>query len=124
MTANGETFLRTTPFVFVGNNQYRLDLFSLGQRERLDRGELCLYFANHTGRTGLFRLILRTLFNRLSQDKDFNAVCANEVWIDAPRRSINVALDGEVFKMHPPLHFQIRPRSLKVLLPPAQNPAI
>jgi diacylglycerol kinase family enzyme len=117
VSANGETFLRTTPFVFVGNNQYRLDLFSLGQRQRLDGGDLCLYFTNRTGRTGLLRLTLRTLFGRLSQDKDFNAVCAQEVWIDSSKRHLSVALDGEVFSMKPPLHFRSWGRSLKVLLP-------
>ena len=118
LSVNGETFLRTTPFVFVGNNQYRLDLFSLGQRERLDRGELCLYFTNRTGRTGLLRLALRTIFGKLSQDRDFNAVCARDVWIDTSKRRLAVALDGEVLHLRPPLHFRVWPGALKVLLPP------
>ena len=123
VSANGQTFLRTTPFVFVGNNQYRLDLFSLGQRQRLDGGDLCLYFTNRTGRTGLLRLTLRTLFGRLSQDKDFNAVCAQEVWIDSSKRHLSVALDGEVFSMRPPLHFRSWRGALRVLLPPEPVPS-
>jgi diacylglycerol kinase family enzyme len=115
--ANGESFERRTPFVFVGNNQYRLDLFSLGQRQRLDGGDLCLYFTNRTGRTGLLRLALRTMFGRLSQDRDFNMLCAKEVWIDASRRHLSVALDGEVFRMPPPLHYRVWAGGLKVLLP-------
>jgi diacylglycerol kinase family enzyme len=118
VSVNAETFLRTTPFVFVGNNQYRLDLFSLGQREQLDRGELCLYFTNRTGRTGLLRLALRAIFGKLSQDRDFNALCAQEVWVDAPKRRLAVALDGEVFHMRPPLHFESWRHALKVLVAP------
>jgi diacylglycerol kinase family enzyme len=102
--------------VFVGNNQYRLDLLSLGQRERLDGGDLCLYFTNRTGRTGLLRLALRMMFGRLSQDRDFNAMCAREVWIDASRKHLSVALDGEVMRMKPPLHYRIWEKGLRVLV--------
>jgi diacylglycerol kinase family enzyme len=76
-----------------------------------------LYFTNRTGRTGLLRLALRTLFSRLSQDRDFNALCAGDVWIDAPKRHLNVALDGEVVRLRPPLHYRIWPGALKVFLP-------
>src|SRR3979409_1722153 len=34
-----------SPFLFVGNNEYRISGPGLGARERLDRGELCLYVA-------------------------------------------------------------------------------
>ena len=117
MSVNGETFLRKTPFVFVGNNQYRLDMFNLGKRENLDGGDLCLYFTNRTGRTGLLRLALRTALGKLVQDRDFNAMCVREVWIDTSKRRLQVALDGEVVYLHPPLHFSSWQRALKVLLP-------
>ena len=52
-------FPRITPFVFVGNNSYFIHLLALGRRAKLDEGHLCVYFANRTGRFGLFRLMLR-----------------------------------------------------------------
>lgn len=118
------TVLRTTPFVFVGNNRYEIKLVQLGRRPRLDAGELCVYFANRTGRFGLVRLAVRALFGRLEQAKDFDALCASEVWIETPRKHLRVALDGEVIRLSPPLHYRIRPGALRVLVEPprAQSP--
>jgi hypothetical protein len=41
-----------TPFVFVGNNRYEMDLFALGGRAALDRGELSLYVARNVSDGG------------------------------------------------------------------------
>ena len=113
------TVLRTTPFVFIGNNRYEMNLAMLGRRQRLDAGELCVCFTNRTGRFGLFRLALRGLFGRLEQAKDFDLLTAGEAWIETPRRELRVALDGEVIRLSPPLHYRIRPAALKVLVDPA-----
>jgi len=117
MMVNGDEWRRTTPFVFVGNNQYEIDRLSLGQRRTLEKGDLCIYFANRTGRLGMLRLAFRALLGHLRQDRDFNALCATELWIDTGRSSISVAADGEVHRLKPPLHYRTRPRALKVLLP-------
>lgn len=111
---NGQTFERNTPFLFIGNNQYPVDVLTLGQRVRMDEGVLCLYFTNRTGRTAMLRLALKALVGRLRQDRDFNALCAAEVWIESNRKSLSVALDGEVVRMTPPLHYQVRPGALRV----------
>ncbi|HSI34556.1 MAG TPA: hypothetical protein VK986_13280, partial [Tepidisphaeraceae bacterium] len=65
----------------------------------------------------MVRLALRALFNRLRQDRDFNAVCSGEVWIDTKRKRLNVAMDGEVEPMDGPLHYQIWPGALRVIVP-------
>jgi diacylglycerol kinase family enzyme len=121
MTVNGESSQRTTPFVFVGNNTYDIDRLTLGQRASLEKGELCVYFANRTGRLGMLRLAFRALIRRLRQDRDFNALCATELWIETGRSSISVAADGEVMRLTPPLHYRIRPKSLNVILPAAPD---
>jgi diacylglycerol kinase family enzyme len=118
LVANGDEFNRTTPFVFVGNNQYEIERLNLGQRTSLERGDLCVYFANRTGRWGMLRLAFRALLGRLRQDRDFNALCATELWIETGKSRISVAADGEVLHLKPPLHYRTRPRALNVLLPP------
>jgi diacylglycerol kinase family enzyme len=117
MMVNGDEWRRTTPFVFVGNNQYQIDRLSLGQRTTLEKGDLCIYFANRTGRLGMLRLAFRALLGHLRQDRDFNALCATELWIETAKSSISVAADGEVHRLKPPLHYRTRPRALNVLLP-------
>ena len=110
-------FPRITPLVFVGNNRYAIHLLALGARDRLDEGLLSIYFANRTGRFGLFRLMLRALIGRLNQAKDFDSLSAAHLRIDSLRRTLPVAMDGEVHLLHPPLNFTIRPRSLSVFAP-------
>src|SRR6185436_13369416 len=71
LSVEGKALHRRTPFVIVGNNEYAMDAFRVGIRERLDRGQLSVYTTQRTGRWGLFRLALRALLGRLREDKDF-----------------------------------------------------
>ena len=116
-------FERNTPFVFVGNNRYEISLNMLGKRLALDGHELCVYFPNRTGRFGLLRLALRAVLGRLDQAKDFDQLSIDQLWIDTDRQSVRVALDGEVTRLKPPLHYQIKPSALNVLAPPANGAA-
>ncbi len=117
LESNGKVYQRETPFVFIGNNRYETHLLALGARQRLDGAELSVYFAHRTGRLGLFRLMLRALFGRLNQARDFDILLTPQVRIDTPRHSIRVAIDGEVRTLTPPLHYRILPAALKVLVP-------
>lgn len=120
-----QTIVHPTPFVFVGNNEYTMDLFALGTRARLDAGCLSLYTAHITRRHSLFRLALLALFNRLSQADDFEQRCVAEAWLETNHRLVRVALDGEVVPMSSPLHYRVRAGALRVLVPApvAQAPA-
>jgi diacylglycerol kinase family enzyme len=115
--------VRTTPFGFIGNNRYEISLTMLGRRQRLTGGELSLYFAHRTGRFGLLMLAARAVLGRLKQARDFEAHGVTDVWIDTPKKTLRVALDGEVRRLVPPLHFSIRPGALKVLAPPGAGAA-
>lgn len=118
LNADGEGIVRSTPFVFVGNNEYEVEGTRIGGRERLDAGRLSLYVAHRTGRLGLLRLALRALFGRLRQTKDFDALSAEEIWIETRRpKRLYVATDGEVTVMTTPLHYRVLPKALRVIVP-------
>ena len=114
---DGKTFLRKTPFVFVGNNEYEMDLYNIGRRVELDDGELSVYFLHHGGRWGVVMLLVHTLFGRLRQWKDFEEVSTGEITIQTRRKKLHVALDGEVREMQTPLYYRILPKALKVIVP-------
>jgi YegS/Rv2252/BmrU family lipid kinase len=114
---DGKTFLRKTPFVFVGNNEYEMDLYNIGRRVALDEGELSVYFLHRGGRWGVTLLLFHTLFGRLRQWKEFEEVSTDEITIQTRRKKLHVALDGEVREMQTPLCYRIRPRALKVIVP-------
>ena len=112
-----DTILRKTPFVFVGNNCYQLDLLNIGRRARLDRGEMSLHIANAQDRWGVLMLTLRALFGRLEQARDFETFYLSSCSIETRRHRLHVAVDGEVMKLKPPLRYQIHARALRVCVP-------
>ena len=117
LNIDGKSLARRTPFVFVGNNRYEMEGFRIGERTRLDGGELSLYVANRTGRMGLFRLALRALFGRLDQAADFDTVCAKHIEVKTRRGRVHIATDGEICVMETPLRFRVVPGALKVIVP-------
>jgi len=115
-TEKGSRIVKT-PFVFVGNNEYVMDFFNIGRRERLDDGKLSVYFLHRSGRKGLFLLVLRTLFGRLRQTEDFEEINTPEITIETRKKTIFVAFDGEVRRLQTPLNYKIHPNALRVIVP-------
>jgi diacylglycerol kinase family enzyme len=122
LNVDGKEFVSRTPFVFVGNNEYEMETLNIGSRARLDTGKLSLYVTNRIGRLGLIRLAFRALFGGLRQDKDFLALTTGELWIETRHRRVRAALDGEVTLIHPPLHYQVHPGVLRVIVPGTSRP--
>lgn len=121
LKTDDDTLIRTTPFVFIGNNAYQFDLLNVGQRQNLDAGQLGLYVANARTRWGMFKLTLRGLFGMLEQARDFDEFRVTECTIETRRHRIHVAADGEVMTMEPPLRYRIRPGALRLFLPDAST---
>jgi diacylglycerol kinase family enzyme len=117
LALNGQHHARRTPFVFIGNNEYRMEGFNIGERERLDGGTLSLYVAQRPGRLGLLRLAFHALFGHLARLKDFDVVLARELAIETRHTRLRVATDGEVTVMATPLHYRIRKAALCVVVP-------
>ena len=117
LTLQGQEHVRRTAFVFVGNNEYETAGLAIGGRKSLSDGALSVYVGHRVGRWGLFMLVLRALFGRLDQARDFEALGAPELLIESPHRRLKVAADGEVEVMTTPLEYRIRPGALRVILP-------
>jgi diacylglycerol kinase family enzyme len=117
MEIDGKVYDRRSPFLFVGNNRYEIEGLRLGRRSKLDGGKLSLYLSDRTGRFGLIIIAISALLKRLRMHKDFAVLPAEAVMVQAHRKRIHVALDGEVYKMHPPLRYSIRPSFLQVFRP-------
>ncbi len=119
VSVDGKDLTTRTPFVFIGNNEYVMELFNIGRRERLDAGELSLYMTKQMGRLGLLRLALRALFGRLRKDEDFFATRSRALTIDVRSRA-RVARDGEVELLETRLEYRVKARALRVVVPVAK----
>ncbi|MGV3773849.1 MAG: diacylglycerol/lipid kinase family protein [Verrucomicrobiales bacterium] len=111
--------IRSTPFVFVGNNEYEIDLFSIKLRSCLNAGKLCVYTARCAGVSCLVRLFFQSLFNRLEGSRDFEMFLCEEVELIPHKNRLKVACDGEVMTMDAPLRYRVIKKGLKVLAPKA-----
>jgi diacylglycerol kinase family enzyme len=90
--------------VLVSNNDYTLDLLSLGERERLDEGKLHLYIPHG--------------FRRITWEEH----ACTELEIGAPQPRLRTAIDGEPVELDAPVRFRIEPLGLRVLVPRAPEP--
>ena len=118
IVAEGETIVRRTPLVLVGNNEYQMSGIDAGSRESLARGRLALYVINAERRPGLLRLAWQVLLKG-EQAKEVDLVTVEEATIETRRRHLQVATDGEVFTLESPLSYRIRPAALRVFVPAA-----
>jgi diacylglycerol kinase family enzyme len=109
-----------TPIVFVGNNEYVRDLPALGSRRRLNRGRIAVYTVRATRRLQVVWFLLRALVRR-GDPEELEAHAVERADIVTTKRSLKVAVDGEVVRMTPPLTYRTRPRALRVLAPLEQT---
>lgn len=112
LRVDGREYIRRTPFVFIGNGRYEVEGLRLGARLALDSGVLSVFVAPHCGRFELLRVALRALAGRLQDEAKFESFEAREVTIEATRRHVSVALDGEVARLSAPIRCHIRPAAL------------
>jgi YegS/Rv2252/BmrU family lipid kinase len=114
---DGRKAVVRTPFIFVGNNEYRAEGFKLGGRSSLDGGRLSVFVAPECGQFEILTLPLRALVNRLDDRSPFAGFLADTVSVDLGPHQLSVALDGEVALMRAPLVYRIRPRALRATVP-------
>jgi len=106
-----------TPLLFVGNNRFQVNLLGLGQRERLDEGELCLYAIRARSRVHLFWAGVRGIFGKLDQQRDFVTAYVTEAEISSDRPQLTISADGETLRLETPLRYRIRPGALRLIVP-------
>jgi diacylglycerol kinase family enzyme len=106
-----------TPCLFVGNNEYSMELFTLGRRRRLDSGKLWFYVVKPREPLQFFWMVCRLCFGRMDQLRDLDTFELTEGEISAKASRLPVALDGDVRIMHAPLHYRSRHGALTVIVP-------
>ena len=117
LTVNDEKERVDTPLLFVGNNDYRIDIGAPGQRESIEDGTLSVFVMRKKTRTGLIAASVRALFNR-SRDDDMERIEGVErLRVASHRSTLAVSLDGEVVHASPPLVYKIRKQALRVIAP-------
>ena len=93
----------SAPVLLVSNNHYELDLFSLGERERLDEGLLHIYAAHG---------VLRGTWEERTGTH----------FVVTTSGAVEAAIDGEPATLEGRIEFRILPGALRLLLPRPDEP--
>jgi diacylglycerol kinase family enzyme len=117
LIVENESIVRRTPFVFVGNNEYRMAGLHAASRDSLARHRLAVYILNADRRIGLLRLARQVLLKGIDRVKELDLLPVGNATIETKRSRLQVALDGEVLIMQSPLEYRIRPGALRVRVP-------
>jgi YegS/Rv2252/BmrU family lipid kinase len=117
LTVNDEKARVDTPLLFVGNNDYRIDIGAPGQRESIDDGELCVMVMRKKTRVGLVAASIRALFDRSRPDDMVYLDGVERLRVASHRSHLTVSLDGEVVSAEQPLEYKIRKKALRVIAP-------
>jgi YegS/Rv2252/BmrU family lipid kinase len=117
LTVNDEKERVDTALLFVGNNDYRIDIGAPGQRESIDDGRLSVFVMRKKTRRSFIAATLRALFNRARPDDMVQIENVERLRVSSHRSSLAVSLDGEVVHAKPPLDYKIRKKALRVIAP-------
>jgi diacylglycerol kinase family enzyme len=144
MTIGGVDLAQRTPFVFVGNGEYRTEGLGLGTRASVTSGRLSIFLAPEYGRFEILTLPFRAIAGRLARDVKFEAFVARTVVLEPSRAhyrwfgmrgtahavpdgefrpttpaqsAVMIALDGELANVNIPLRFSVLPKALRTLVP-------
>jgi len=118
ITAEHSDQTTRTPFLLVGNNEYQTEGLHLGGRARLNGGRLSAYLAPRLHARELPKLFVLSLAGRTRESHTFKSFVARELRVETPgKRSLRVAIDGEVARIATPLRYRIRPLALRVIGP-------
>jgi diacylglycerol kinase family enzyme len=109
--------VRRTPFVLVGNNEYRMAGLRAASRESLTGGRLAVYLMNASGRPGLLRLAWQVFWRGADRVRELDLLLVNRAAVETRRRTLQVALDGEVIVLASPLHYRSLPAAIRVTVP-------
>ena len=111
----GESVVRRTPFVFIGNNEYKMEGLRGVHRATLTGGYLAVYVMHASQRVSLVRLAWELLRRGPDKVQELDLFRVPGTSIQTRRRRIQVALDGEVTTLRSPLEYRSHPAALRVM---------
>ncbi|MHB8669952.1 MAG: diacylglycerol/lipid kinase family protein [Acidimicrobiales bacterium] len=102
---------------FIGNGRYGDGLLNLTGRATLDDNVLDVRLVKADRALARIRVVLAVMFGRLARSPVIRSTTARTLRLDLDRPQLEVALDGEVKTLAPPLIYRCQARSLVVLVP-------
>ena len=108
--------------LLVANNAYDVRaMVDLDARARIDEGVLHAYVVEAAARRTLLALLARAAAGRIEDADGWTEYAAPSFTVESNRPRIHAAIDGEPVILPGRLEFEVRPRALRVLVPPMRE---
>ena len=117
LVADGQTARHLTTTVFFGCNALQLDDFNVTAAECLRHQKLAVLVLKLHSRWEVTVAACAALRGRLDEASTTEAFCASSIRVQTRRRTLKVAIDGEIVLLRSPLDVTLRPGALQVFAP-------
>jgi diacylglycerol kinase family enzyme len=108
----------TADLLMVSNDAYELDrLFGMGTRPKMDAGELGIVAVRVEGAGAVAQFLALEAAGRAEWFSGWRSWTAPEFVVESGE-PVPAGIDGESLTLDPPLHFESRPRALRVRIAP------
>ena len=113
VTIDKETF--RTPFIFVGNNEYKMTRPGVVERKNIDKGTLSIFIARTASRRVLLKIAVLAIIGNINKLDEFESRKTSSFVINTLKKQLSVSRDGEVDHVATPLRFEVQKSVLRVL---------
>jgi diacylglycerol kinase family enzyme len=118
LTRDGQTHTRRSTTLVVGNNRLQLESLGIAQADAVTRGALVGIALPPLPRWRMIATAVRGLSGHLGEVEQVDSFAFSELEVALRgRRTIKLAIDGEIARLPLPLKFRIAPRPLRLLVP-------
>lgn len=122
LDADGQAYRVRTRAIVVSNNLLSDAPGPIPPRQSLNAGVLGIYIARDTSFWGLLRLAARMVAGSWQKEDSLEVLSAKSVVLSLDRPLLlSVMNDGEASQLQTPLHYTMRARALRVLVPPNRS---
>ena len=114
---DGQLFPVKTPLVFFGNNQLQLSEMNLRIAAAVAEGKVAGIVVAKSDKLTLFKILWQLVKGEIEQAPDVYTFAADQVVIHAQLKTMQVAIDGEIVRMRPPLKVTVEKNALNMMVP-------
>lgn len=114
---DGKLFPVKTPLVFFGNNQLQLSEMNLRIAAAVAQGKVAGIVVAKSDKLTLFKILWQLVKGEIEQAPDVYTFAADQVVIHAQLKTMQVAIDGEIVRMRPPLKVTVEKNALNMMVP-------
>ena len=113
----GKSYAVKTPLIFFGNNQLQLEEMNLKIAKAAELGEVAGVIMAKSDKITLFKTLYKLIRGQLEKATEVHSFSGDRVTVKSKKKTLTVAIDGEIVEMNTPLNFYVEKNALNIMVP-------